>query len=171
MAESKLVGLVFEAWNDLDRVIANLQAEEMICQIDGGSSFAWTVAHMSNMLDSLVNVRFNQKPRHPLIEQRDFGLGGSGAAEDWPSIRDAVQEIRESASIYLKRKTESDLDLVIPYNGSLPVPMLHEHGISLRYALLRIVAHDYFHIGEIACKRDRLGHQVGNFPGTLSQCV
>ena len=40
-------------------------------------------------------------------------------------------------------------------------------GISPRYALMRISAHHYFHIGEIAWKRDRLGHSVGDYPGRL----
>ncbi len=43
--------------------------------------------------------------------------------------------------------------------------------LGLRHALLRICAHHYFHIGEIATKRSRLGQQVGDYPGPLEDCV
>jgi hypothetical protein len=45
------------------------------------------------------------------------------------------------------------------------------HGVSLRYALFRIAAHHYFHIGVMACQRDRTGHQVGDYPGLMSDCL
>ena len=34
---------------------------------------------------------------------------------------------------------------------------------------MRTISHHYFHIGEIASKRDRLGHQVGDYPGALTE--
>ena len=42
MAKSKLVGLLLEAWNDMDRVLADVRPSEATLQRDGGSSFAWT---------------------------------------------------------------------------------------------------------------------------------
>ncbi len=33
---------------------------------------------------------------------------------------------------------------------------------------MRIATHDYFHIGVIACQRDRVGHSVGDYPGLLA---
>ncbi len=56
MARSKLVGLVFEAWNDIDRVSDELGPAQAIAQTDGRSSFAWTVAHVTNQVDSWINV-------------------------------------------------------------------------------------------------------------------
>lgn len=40
MADNKPVGLLFESWNDLDRVAAGLSHEEATETFDGGSSFA-----------------------------------------------------------------------------------------------------------------------------------
>ncbi len=34
-----------------------------------------------------------------------------------------------------------------------------------------LLTHHYFHIGEIATKRSRLGQQVGDYPGPLEECV
>jgi hypothetical protein len=31
----------------------------------------------------------------------------------------------------------------------------------------RFIAHAYFHIGEVASKRDMLGHEAGDYPGAL----
>lgn len=169
MAHNKLVGLVFEAWNDLDRVLEGVSADDAVRQIAGQSSFAWTLAHVTQQLDSWINVNFQGRSPHPLIGFDRFRRGASGEADDWDGIRLGVYEVREVARKYLRNLTESDLDLVIPYSGSLEG--LREHGLSLRYALMRIAAHHYFHIGVIACQRDRLGYQVGDYPGSLAECL
>jgi hypothetical protein len=41
----------------------------------------------------------------------------------------------------------------------------------VHYALLRIAVHHYFHIGVVACQRDRAGEQVGDYPGLLGRCL
>ena len=70
---------------------------------------------------------------------------------------------------YLQPLDEQALELTIPYDGSLaPV---RERGLSLRYAILRNVAHHYVHIGEIATKRERLGQQAGDYPGLLAEAL
>lgn len=170
MAKSKLVGLLLEAWNDIDRVVASLPPADAARPRNGGSSFAWTYAHVANQLDAWLNVRFQKRPAHALIGQTRFRIGGPGTTDDtWDAIRAAVLDVRQAARSYLETLTDADLDLVIPYDGSLSP--LRESGLSLRYALLRICAHHYFHIGEIAAKRSRLGHQVGDYPGPLEQCI
>lgn len=169
MPRSKTVGLLFEAWNDMDRVLANLTVEDAVQQWGGGSSFAWTLGHVTENMDAWINVRFQGLPPHPLIGSDRFRYGGSGEARDWREIREGVDQVRRSAREYLQNLTEDDLNLVIPYDGSLGY--LHETGLPLRYALMIHAAHHYFHIGEIAAKRDQLGHKVGGFPGNLSECI
>ncbi|HTE83544.1 MAG TPA: DinB family protein [Dehalococcoidia bacterium] len=169
MATSKLVGLVFEAWNDMDRVVDGLDAAEAVHRIDGGSSFAWTVAHATNQVDLWLNVRFAAHTPHPLVSQAQFRAGASGTAEDWGGIKSAIAEARALARDYLQDLDEPALDVVVPYDGS--VTALRETGLSPRHALLRISAHHYFHIGEIATKPDQLGHRVGDYPGALTQAI
>lgn len=169
MARSRLVGLLFEAWNDLDRVIGDLTPEEMVSNQTGGSSFAWTAAHTTATMDAWINVRFQGKRPQAVISQDRFQFGGTGIADDWPTIAEGIRETRETARRFLQDKEENDLDLTIPYNGSFAY--LHERGLNLRHALLRLCAHHYFHIGEIATKRDRVGHQVGDYPGRLLECI
>jgi hypothetical protein len=162
---SKLVGFLFDAWADLDRVVEGLTPEVALEALDGSSSFAWTIAHSANVVDAMVNVRFSKAQPHPYIGNEKFRVGGTGAADDWDAVRKGVREVHEAALGYLSELDDADLDVVIPYDGSLR--HLRETGISLRYALFRSIAHHYFHIGEIASKRDRLGHSVGDYPGKL----
>ncbi len=169
MPSSKLVGLLFEAWKDMDRVLADLDPEEAVRPLDGGSSFAWTAAHVANQVDAWINVRFQRRAPHELIGQARFRVGGTGAADDWQAIEAGVREVRDAARSYLEGLGQSDLDLVIPYDGSLEP--LRESGLGLRYALLRICAHHYYHIGEIAAKRSGLGQRVGEYPGLLEDCI
>ena len=169
MAKSKLVGLLFEAWKDTDRALADLDPAEAALSRDGGSSYAWTAAHVANQIDAWINVRFQRLEPHELISQARFRAGGSGAADDWQTIQTGVHQVREAARRYLEGLSDSDLDLVIPYDGSFA--QLRDSGLALRHALLRICAHHYFHIGEIATKRTALGQHVGDYPGRLDECV
>ena len=169
VARSKLVGLLFEAWKDMDRVLADLGPAEAVQPLGEGSSAAWTAAHVTNQVDAWINVRFQRLTPHGLIAQDRFRAGGSGAADDWRAVQAGVGEVRDAARKYLEGLSESDLELVIPYDGSFA--QLREAGLGLRHALLRICAHHYFHIGEIATKRGRLGQDVGDYPGPLEECV
>ena len=169
MARSHTVGLVFAAWRDMDDVLAGVTAAGAAARPDGGSSFAWTLAHVTNQLDAWINVRFQRRAPHSLVGADRFRMGGSGAAEDWPALRAGVAEVRAAARGYLAGLAEADLDRVVLYDGSFTA--LRERGLSLRHALLRIAAHHYVHIGEIAAERARRGERVGNFPGPMSECL
>jgi len=169
MARSKLVGLLFEAWKDMDRVLADLSAEEAVRPLDGGSSIAWTAAHPAKQVDAWINVRFQGRAPHQLVGESRFRIGGSGAADDWQAIQAAVREVRDAVRGYLEGLDEGDLDRVVPYDGAFS--RLRERGLSLRYALLRTCAHHYFHIGEIATKRGGRGQRVGEYPGLLEECI
>ena len=83
-------------------------------------------------------------------------------------IRAAVPEVRQIARTYLESVSDSDLDALAPYTGSLAA--LKGRMVTLRYTLLRISAHHYFHIGDIASVRSRrLGQQVGDYPNALTE--
>jgi len=162
---SKLVGLLFDAWVDLDRVVDGLTPEVAVEALDGGSSFAWTVAHVTNVLDATTNVRFRRVAPHPYIGKDEFRFGGTGAADDWDAVLKGMREVHESTRDYLSGLDDDDLDRAVPYDGSLP--HLVGKNISLQHSIFRSIAHHYFHIGEIASKRDRLGHSIGDYPGKL----
>ena len=162
----KLAALLFDAWDDFDPY-EGLSPQDAVSTADG-SSFAWTLAHTTNTLD-WINVRIRGLEPHPLLGQDRFRFGGSGEAEDWGAIRAAVAEVRAALHPYLESVTTADLDRVHSYAGS--IAPLRDSGLTLRYAIGRVVAHHYFHLGEVASKRDRLGHSVGDYPGPLQHSL
>jgi uncharacterized damage-inducible protein DinB len=158
----KLILLMYESWADLDRAVNGLTPEQATTHHNGGSAIAWTLGHVTNMLDSWINMRFQSLPPHPVISDLRFRTGGSGQAKDWPTILTAVKEVREAARRFLDSAQEPDLHRVIPYDGS--IDFLRTTGLSLEYALMRIAAHHYIHMGEIVTIRSRLGHEIEDFP-------
>ncbi len=169
MADSKLVELLYAAWKDTDRVICELTPEDAGEKHHGGSSFAWTHAHMANQVDAWVNVRLAGMEAHPLIGEERFRFGGSGEAHEWEAIKVAVEEVRQTARDQLDTLSDDDLDVNVPYSGSFTKYGIDQ--INLRYAIYRAVAHHYFHMGEIASKRDMLGHSVGDYSGILKRSI
>jgi riboflavin biosynthesis pyrimidine reductase len=92
--KSKLVGLLFETWKDMDRALADLDPEEAVRPLDGGSSIAWTAAHVANQVDAWINVRFQRRAPQALIGESRFRAGGTGAPGDWgDSLRAAGAEV------------------------------------------------------------------------------
>jgi len=149
--------------------VDGLTPEDAAGNFDGESSFTWPFAHVGNWVDSLINVRFQYRQLHPLIRQQRFRFGGTGISEDWESIQAAVLEVRDTARAYLQDLGDSDMDKTIPCGGSLG--HLRETGLILGYAIMRAVNNYYYHIDEIATKRHRLGHQVGDYPSALTECL
>lgn len=158
-------GLLFSAWLDLDEAVADVTPEDMLRQLAGGSSFAWTLAHVTHAVDSWINVRFQGLPPQPLVHEPHFRVGGDGQAEDWPAIQAAVAEVRTRARPYLESLTDNDLARVLPYEGGYAA--FREFGIQLRAALIQNATHHYFHLGELVTKREWLGYPATYFPRAL----
>jgi hypothetical protein len=164
-----LVTLLFEAWSDLDRVLNELEPADALAQPEGGSSFAWTYAHLANQMDRWFNVRFQSHEPHPLIGLDRFSIGGTGEADDWDQIRAGVKEVRAATRVYLQSLSDAQLETRMPYDGS--ILEIRPLGISVHYALAKASTHHYFHIGEIATKRAAHDQAVGDYPGPLLTCL
>lgn len=161
-ATDKLILFMYRSWADVDRAIEGLTAEEATARHHGGSSVAWTFGHVACMIASWINTRFVGMPPHPVISRPAFRSGGSGEADDWSAVQAAVREVRDGSRRFLDAVPAPDLDRVLPYDGS--IAELRPVGLSLRYALMRISAHHFVHVGEIVTIRSQLGHVVGDFP-------
>jgi hypothetical protein len=163
------VNLVLDAWESIDKAVAGLEPDDATKRWFEGSSFAWTYVHVTNQVDAWLNVRFQGLKPHALVGSDVFRRTGSGGAEDWQAIVAGVEEVRARALPYMETLREDQLEERHPYEGSIEA--LRSTGISLRHALLRIAAHHYYHVGEIAAKREMLGHDVGDFPGNMSRTI
>ena len=147
---------LYESWDMLDEAVEGLTPVEATTRHDGGSSIAWTIGHVTTMVDSWINVNFQGLPPHPIIGGRQFSIGGTGEWSDWTGICTAAREVRHQARLYLD--SEPPIDRVIPYQGS--IQFLRGTGLRLSYALMRIAAHHFIHTGEIITIRSRLGHDT-----------
>jgi hypothetical protein len=163
------VTLLLTAWDDLDRAIDDVSDGDMLRQIDGGSCFAWTIAHVTYGVDSWINRRFQKIPLNPVVMDPRFNFGGDGSADDWTTIRAAVAEVRDSLRPYLLDLTDADLDLTVPYDGSYAA--FRERGINLRVAIVQNAIHHVFHLGEIVAKRELMGYNAGSFPGAFGAAL
>lgn len=155
-----LTALMYQSWADLDHALRGLHPEAATICYDGGSSIAWTAGHVTNMVDAWLNVRFQGPPPHPVIGQPSFRTGGTGAAEDWPSILAGLWAVQKTARSFLDAMEGADLDRLVPYDGS--IAHLRPVGLSLRYAVIRIAAHHFLHVGEILTIRTYLGQPVSD---------
>ena len=165
MPKSKLVALLYAAWDDADRVYAGLSDADALKRHEGGSTFAWTLAHITRGLDGWCNVTLQGgKPNEALEAERLRNLP-VGDAHDFAAIKRGVSEVRTGVKAYLDNVTDADLERI-----TVP-PFGRWHEAKLRYHVYRAVAHTYFHIGEVAAKRDRLGHKVGDYPGPLTDAM
>jgi hypothetical protein len=167
MEGNGVAGLVLEAWNDFDRVVGGLDERDAGVQPEGQSSIAWALGHVTEHVDRLINATLQGRDRHPLLGSERFRMGSAGEAEDWRAIQAATREVRDAARPYLERVTDADLDRRHEFPGRISSQL---GPLTLRYALLRIGGHHYFHIGVIACQRDRMGHSVGDYPGLMAEC-
>lgn len=163
------VTLLLTAWDDLDRAIADVRESDMLRQLNGGSCFAWTIAHVTYGIDSWINRRFQNIPPNPVVMDPRFNFGGDGSADDWPTIRAAVAAVHDSLRPYLLNLTDADLDLTLPYDGSYAP--FREHGINLRVAIVQSAVHHVFHLGEIVAKRELMGYSAGSFPGAFGAAL
>ena len=166
MARPAVVGFVYDAWADLDRAVEAVDSALAEERPEGGSAIAWSVAHVTNQLDGWVNTRFAGLQAHELIGSRRF-RDGDGRAADWPAIQRGVVAVRQLARSFLDPLSEGDLRRTISYDGSLLE--LRAGGLNLGYALLRIAAHHYLHIGEIASCLGSRGLAVPSLPGRLPE--
>ena len=162
--------LLLTAWDDLDRAIADISEADMLRQIEGGSCFAWTLAHVTYGVDSWINRRFQQMPHNPILSNPRFNYGGDGGAEDWPAIRAAVADIRDRLRPFLLNLTDADLDENRPYDGGHPA-FLECGYINLRVAIIQNAIHHVFHLGEIVAKRELMGYEAGDFPGAFGAAL
>ena len=164
-----LVGALFDAWAELELVIAGLSAAAMVEPWFGGSAFGWTCGHVANSVDAWLNVRFQGRSPHPIIGTQHLRFGGDGRVADWPEIARGVAGVYSATRRFLAPLHEAELDVVIPYDGSIVA--LHDSGLSLRHAVTVNLIHCHYHIGEIATKRGMLGHHVPHLSGPRQRLV
>jgi DinB superfamily len=157
-ARDRLIPFLYQSWDDLDHAVHGLTAAEAADYASNRSSICWTDGHVTQMLDSWLNARFQGREPHPLVAAADFRTGGSGQPVDGQRMQGAVRDVRAAARSFLESAAARDLDQIVTYDGS--ISFLRPIGLSLRYAVMRIAAHHFTHVGEILTIRAEIGHRV-----------
>ena len=161
VTDRTLVPMLLEAWDDLDRAYAEMTEEEATARPDGGSAFGWTLYHLAMFPDLIVSVVLGGGEPHPTFVRAREEHGFSGDCGDWPAIAEAAREVRAKVETALEGMTDADLaETVVPGWGDFP-------STTLRYLVLRMVAHMYYHIGEVATRRGR----GDDYPGPLTRVL
>ena len=156
---AKLVGAIFDMWRDVDRCFEGLSEEDALKQHTGGSAFAWTLVHIAGFEDGQINVRIRGSERHPvLLDQFERFRETPGQADSWVAIQQAVADMRAELRTYLDALTDEQLAT------TMAPPTRNGPEQPLQYLLWRDIAHAYYHIGEVAAKRDQLGQRTGDYP-------
>lgn len=157
-AEQTLVPLLFDAWDDLDRAYAGMTAEEATARPDGASAFGWTLRHLIGGLDFYLNEVTRGGAMHPTFAREHAEHEFSGDCGDWEAIAKAAREVRTELEGFLGAMSDAELAAtVVPAWGPFPAT-------TMRYLVLRTVAHTYYHIGEVATRRGK----EEDFPGALA---
>ena len=174
MALPAPAAIVLDAWSDLDRALDGLSAADAERRLDGASPISWTVAHLAENVDRLINDLFLGRERNAFLKEGAFRFGAAGDPAGWEAVLREARGVREGCRLFLERLSDGDLDRRVPYDGSnVAMRALAERGggVSLSYALIRVALHHYYHIGEIVSARRAAGHQVGDFPGLRESCM
>lgn len=163
---SMLVAAVMDMWADVDRAFADLSEADALERHTGGSAFGWTLQHIAGFEDGQFNVRLRGQPRNSvLLDQFERHREQPGTADQWAAIQQAVRELREEFRAYFEPLTEDEVSALIApataRTGAQPVRML----------LMRDIAHTYYHVGEVAAKRDQLGQRTGDYPSVWEHAV
>ncbi len=163
---STLAAAIADMWRDVDRCFADLSEADALAQHGGGSSFAWTLLHIAGYEDGNLNVRTRGRERHPvLLDQFNRFREQPGAADRWDEVQRGVQEMRAEVQAWLDGLSEDEINsMTAPATARQPEA-------PLRYILWRDIAHAYYHIGEVAAKRDQLGQRTGDYPSAWEHAI
>lgn len=156
---------LFDALDDLERLVAGLTEKEAHTQPSGLSSISWTVAHLAQHLDSWVVITISKQPGSSYFKTPDFSRGGTGKPAVWGDVRQAFSETLRTVRSFLVTTSEEELMQKSVYSGS--IDSLKGKTVTPSYRLARIAAHIYYHIGEINTLRASFGTNVGDYPGLL----
>lgn len=162
-----LASLVLDTFDDLERSIEGLGGAEAETRLQRFSSISWTVAHVGQTIDAWLVNRLANQPRDDYLAREEFRRGSSGEGVEWKEVRAALSKVLDKARTFLRTVNEDDIEEDALYQGSLEP--LKGKFVARYYWLARVVAHTYYHIGEITTIRSAGGYKVVDFPGTLTE--
>jgi hypothetical protein len=159
------VSLLLDTWDDAERVFDRLADDDATASHFDGSPFGWTLAHFTGQMNMFASVLLGRGQQPSILEGPTVYEMRAMSVADWHAVREAVAAVRRDVGDFLQALSPGDLaGMTVPATSRTPE-------VRLKYMLGRFIAHAYFHIGEVASKRDMLGNSVGDYPGRLSHAL
>ena len=164
-----LAALVLDALDDLERSLDGLTPTEAEGRLPAFSSVSYTVGHIAQHIDSWVNDSLAGKGRDSYLSSAQFARGSAGEPVQWENVNTSFEKVLKRARSYLAIVDEKDLERQSVYSGSMVA--LRGRPVTGNYRLARLVAHIYYHVGEITSLRGTMGHKVEDFPSPMPQSL
>ena len=161
----RLVRLLWDAFDELERVAEALPAPgrgRAIGRLNAGS---WIVAHLAKQQDDYWNVGVQGlDPDVWLLEQR-VGFGDEPSVPDFAEAVAAFGRVRARAIPYLRARRGADIDTVVLQRPS-------SGGEQTAGELLsRSIGHCFAHTGELASIASLVGAPDLGVPGQLTHSI
>ncbi len=160
-----LAALAIDALDDLERSLLELTVVQAERRSEGMNSISWIVAHVAQHIDSWINDSMAGKGRDSYLSSGQFARASSGEPAQWHAVGAILAEVLIKARSYLTKATDNDLARESLYIGSIEA--LRATPVSGNYRIARLVAHIYYHVGEISTIRAVMKHKVGDFPSVM----
>ncbi len=164
-----IASLTLDALDDLERCLRPLTDEDGRLRLNGSNALAATAAHLAQQIDGWVCVGMAGLERNGALPSGSLRQGGDIQEASMTAVWAALGTTLVRARGWLEGATEAELDMSVPYRGSYSE--WQGKRISNRLRLARIVAHIYYHIGEINTIRAALGARVEDFPNELPRLM
>ncbi len=160
-----LAALILDALDDLERSLSGLTPTDAERRMPGFSSVSYTVGHVAQHIDSWVNDSLAGKQRDTYLSSNQFARGSAGDPVPWETVNTSFVKVLERARSYLANVDEKALAHESAYTGNQEA--LKGKIVTGNYRLARLVAHIYYHVGEIGTVRTTMGHRIQDFPSWL----
>ena len=157
-----LIRLLFDAFDEFERVAEALPAPGQGGAIGRLNSGGWIVAHVAKQQDHYWNAELQGLERDPWLEQQPVGFGDEASNPDFAEALEAFRRVRSRAIPYLRRIDPGSLDEVVRRSPAFRVDQ------TTNDLLARSVGHLFAHAGELTAIASLVGAPDLGVPGRMT---
>ena len=158
----RLVRLLWDAFDELERVAGALPTPGQGRAIGRLNAGSWVVAHVAQQQDAYWCTGAQGLDSDAWLAGLDVGFGSEPSVPDYREALDAFARIRARAIPYLRSLRDEDLDAVMePSDGSGSTQTVGD-------LVVRAVGHVFVHTGELATIASLVGAPDLGAPGRLT---
>ena len=155
----RLVRLLWDAWDELERVAAALPTPGQGRALGRLNAGSWVVAHVAQQQDAYWCTGAQGLEADTWLAGHEVGFGSEPSVPDYAEALETFGRVRARAIPYLRSLRDDDLDAVAPGAGG---------GQTVGDLLVRSVGHVFAHTGELAAIASLVGAPDFGVPGRLT---